>query len=171
VFRKLAANLGPYFAWQAIDVCIKDKRPFPDWVNDYLAGCAERMCDERMQSERAKRASDVGKTFQWIFNFPKKKPGPGGLFDPDRELLKEMWKCEFALNFANRLYQGDDPVEARGNAGNEMFPDKDDRTLQRYLREQFQLKKLPRSIGEWMPVIRSGTLDRMAKKLVSLTTY
>jgi hypothetical protein len=30
--QKLAAIAGPYFAWWAIDLCVKHKRPFPDWV-------------------------------------------------------------------------------------------------------------------------------------------
>jgi len=168
MYQKLAANRGPVFTWQMIGTCIKHKKQFPDWVIDYLAQCAERMCDGRMQSERAKRADDVGKTFQWIFDFPKKKPGPGGLFDPDDELLKEGAKSAFALDFMMRVYQGEDSVQARGNAGNEFFPDKEDKTLQRYLREQFQLKKLPRTIDEWMPEITPDTLLRIAKKICEL---
>jgi hypothetical protein len=165
LYQKLAAWRSPVFAWQAIQGCIRHKRPFPDWVTNYLGQCAERMCDGRMQAERAKRADDVGKTLQWIFDFPKKKPGPGGLFDPNGELLKELGKGIFALNFAIRLHQGEDPVEARGNAGNEFFPDKDDKTLQRYLREEFRLKKLPRTIEEWIPVIDLEHLLPITEKL------
>jgi hypothetical protein len=164
-FRKLAANRSPYFAWRVIEGCVRHKKPFPDWVTSYLGQCAERMCAERMQSERAKRADDAGKMFLWIFDFPKKKPGPGELLDAEGELLKEAGKGAFALSFALRLYQGEGPVEARSNAGNEYFPDKDDKTLQRYLREQFRLKKLPRDIDEWGPVIAWDRLLPITKKL------
>jgi hypothetical protein len=177
VFRKLAAKRSPYFAWTVIQGCIREKKPFPDWVIDYLGRCADRMCAEHMQSERAKRASDVRETFQWIFEFPKKKkPGPGGLFDQDRELLKEVAKSGFALSFAMNLYQGQDPVQARRNAGDEWFSiiddgrTVDDRTLQRYLREQFQLNKnrpMPLTTDEWMPLIDARQFLAITKKLVS----
>ena len=169
-FQKLAAKRGPVFTWQMIGTCVKYKKQFPDWVINYLAQCAERMCDGRMQSERAKRADDVGKMFQWIFDFPKKKPGPGELLDAGGELLKETCKAAFAFHFALKLHQGEDPIQARRNAGDEWFgiigdETVDDRTLQRYLREQFQLKKLPRTAEEWMPVIAWDRLLLIAKKL------
>jgi hypothetical protein len=152
LLRKWAANRSPYFAWHMILACIKEQREFPDWVIAYLGLCAERMCAERMRSEREKRAGEIRETFQWIFNFPKKKSGPGGLFDQDRELIKETAKIGFALNFALQLRLGKDPVQARQIAGDECFAildnkTIDDKTLQRYLRELFQLKKLPRTIA------------------------
>jgi hypothetical protein len=52
----------------------------------------------------------------------------------------------------SQICEGRAPVEARGNAGSELFPDTDDRTLQRYLCEIFRLKKLPRTVDEWTPV-------------------
>ena len=76
----------------------------------------------------------------------------------------------FAFHFALKLHQGEDPIQARRNAGDEWFgiigdETVDDRTLQRYLREQFQLKKLPRTVEEWMPVIAWDRLLLIAKKL------
>jgi hypothetical protein len=171
LMRKLAANRSPYFAWEAIRSCIRKKKPFPDWVTDYLGRCAERMCAERMRPERAKLAGDVRKTFQWIFDFPKKRPGPGGLFNEDQELLKEAMKGVFALGFAIRLYQGEDPVQARRNAGDECFgvvgDVVDDRTLQRYLREQFELKNLPLTADEWKPLIDPEHFLALVDKLGS----
>jgi hypothetical protein len=98
----------------------------------------------------------------------------GGL-DSDRELIKEVSKAAFALNFAIKLYQGEDPVQARRNAGDEWFGiiddgrTVDDRTLQRYLREQFQLKnrRMPLTADEWMPLIEWQHLLAIAKKLAS----
>ena len=34
---------NPYFAWYAIDVCIKNKKPLPNWLIPYLAQCSERL--------------------------------------------------------------------------------------------------------------------------------
>ena len=163
IYQKLSANRSRYFTWQAIRTCVRHKQPFPDWVTDYLGRCADRMCADQMKSERP---GDARETFQWIFEFPKNKPGPGGLFDQNRLLLKEVQKVMFGLNFALRLHQGEDPVKARGNAGNDFLPDTDDRTLQRYLRKQFRLKKLPRTFDEWMPVIDPRNLLPIAKKLI-----
>jgi hypothetical protein len=166
LLRKLAANHSPYWAWEAIRVCKKYKKPFPAWLTDYLGECADRML-----SDKARRASDVRKTFQWIFGFPKNKPGPGGLFNQNRGLLEDVKKGLFALNFAIRLYQGEDPAKARRNAGHEVFDlidDKtiDDRTLQRFLLERFQLKNLPLATQEWMPVL-DQYLPTILERLVS----
>jgi hypothetical protein len=115
--QKLAATRGGYFAWQAIQICIWHERKFPTWIIDYLSQCAERM-----QSDRARRDSDVRKTMQWIFEFPKNKPGPGGL-NQDRELQRELQKWAFAVDFAQQIRQGEDPIEARKNAAIEFLPD------------------------------------------------
>jgi hypothetical protein len=144
LLQKFAAIGGPYFAWWAIRICIKHKRQFPDWITDYLGECADRML-----SDDAKRISDARKTLLWIFGFPKNRPGPGGLFKPGIEVLKD----QFAVNFALRLHGGeDDPVKARGDAGDEFLPGTEDRTLQRYLLEVFQLKKMPSTYDQWMAV-------------------
>jgi hypothetical protein len=163
LFQKLSKR-SPYFTWSAIRACIRQNRPFPDWVVAYLGRVADHMCAERMRSDRD---GDVRETFQWIFEFPKNRPGPGGLFDQGRGLLTEMTKALFAMNFALRLHQGEDPVEARGNAGNDILPDTDDRTLQRYLREKFRLKKLPRTAEGWIPLIDDRNLLALAEQIAS----
>jgi hypothetical protein len=175
LMRKLAAIRSPYFAWEAIRICIRQKRPFPDWVTDYLGQCADRMCAERMQSERAKR--DVRETFQWIFDFPKKKPGPGGLFDQHEGLLKDVMKGGFALLFAMQIHNGEQNlVRARRNAGDEVDEvfglisggkTIDDKMLQRILLEQFQLKRLPLTADEWKPLIDLNYLLEITKKMAS----
>jgi hypothetical protein len=147
--RLLERLYGPHFTWWAIRDCIRNKREFPEWVTAYLGRCANRML-----SGKAKRVSDPRKRLLEIFEFRQKKPGPGG---PSEEVLRSL----FAMNFALRLLfdeegKEDNPVDARKNAGDEVFGEGniDDRTLQRYLREQFQLKKLslPLTTEEWMPV-------------------
>jgi hypothetical protein len=154
LLQTLTVTRSPYFAWEAIRVCRKHRRPIPAWIADYLGECADRML-----SDKAKRAGDVRKTLLWVFGFPEKKPGPGGLFDQYNLLLKKTLRPLFAINFALKLYQGEqDVVKARRDTGDEVFGPVtgntiDDRTLQRILLEQFQLKHLPLTAEEWVPVL------------------
>jgi hypothetical protein len=173
--QRFRASGSPFYAWLTIDRCIRHKKPLPDWVMTYLAQCADRvmsvhyaerrrLCDRmiatrytkrRRPSGKAKQARDIRETLQWVFGFPtKKESGPGSLFDPDAEEdLRWTQKVVFALHFAERLDQGDDPVTARSDACNDVFvEDVEDRTLQRYLREVFRLTRLPSTIEEWKPV-------------------
>jgi hypothetical protein len=152
--EKLSANYGPHFTWWAIRNCIRDKREFPEWVRAYLGRCANRVLSGKAKRARkAKRISDPRKRLVEIFEFPeKKKPGPGG---PSEELHRAV----FAMDFALRVLFGeeDKPKKARVNAGDEVFGEGnvDDRQLQRFLREQFQLKKnvpMPETKKEWEPV-------------------
>jgi len=149
MFQKLAAIGGPYFTWWTIQICIRHKIEFPDWVIDYLGKCADRI-----RSDKAERAAsiDVRKTLLWIFGFPKKKKaGPTRLFGPVGPGVQAL-KDHFAVDFAVRVHNGEGPVEARGNAGEAYLPGADDRTLQRYLLEVFKLKKMPSTFDEWMSV-------------------
>jgi hypothetical protein len=86
--KEFLATRSPWFAWAAIRRCIKHKTEFPDWVIDYLAGCADRI-----QSPRVRRASDTGKELPWIF-------GIKGRLDQDNELTREWAERAFALKFA-----------------------------------------------------------------------
>jgi hypothetical protein len=114
-----------------------------------------------MQSDRP---SDARETFPWIFEFPKNSRGPVGLFDQRRRLASDLRKLRFALDFAGQIYDGRSPRKARENAAIE-FPDTDDRILQRYLCEVFGLKKLPRTVVEWAPVI-DRHFGAIAKKVM-----
>ena len=174
-FQKLAAIGGPYFTWWVIDLCERNKIPFPDWVNAYLGQCARRMT-----SDEAKQA-----TLQEIFGFPKKKPGPGGLFDQDREVTREAGKRMFTLAFAielRRLRQGETSYHARSRAAERVYKNEDmvkfiapqtkdgtfdDKTLQRDLREQLQLKKLPRTVEGWIAVTDDRRLEAIVKRVSS----
>jgi hypothetical protein len=137
---------NPYWAWYGVDLCIKAKKPFPDWLAAYLAQCADRLL-----SDRAKGARDLRKILPWALGFPNKR-GPGNPLDIGRDRHKRM----FALAFAIQLDKGDDPSAARLNACNAMFEGKyanvDDRTLQRWLLDVFGLKKAPPNVTEWKNV-------------------
>jgi hypothetical protein len=134
---------NPYWAWHAVAICIKAKKPFPDWLTTYLAECADRM-----RSKKAKNARDLRAVLPWILGFPKKH-GPGNPLDVDSNQHKKA----FALAFAIQLDKGDAAPAARRNACNEIFgqavDDIDDRTLQRWLLEVFNLEKAPPTVGEW----------------------
>ena len=177
LLRRFQASGSPFYVWLTIRLCIRHKKPLPDWVMAYLAQCADRfmsvhyaerraLCDRmkptrytegRRLSGKTKPARDLRETFQRVFGFPtKEKNGPGSLFDPDAEAHIWIQKVVFALHFAERLVQGDDPVTARSNACDDFFAEVvDDRTLQRYLREVFDLTSLPSTIEEWKPVVDS----------------
>jgi hypothetical protein len=125
---------------------MKAKKPFPDWVAAYLAECADRML-----SDRAKKARDLREILPWILGFPRKR-GPGNPLDTDRN----QHKSAFALQFALQLDKGDNPSAARTNACNVIFEGKDanvdDRTLQRWLLEVFDLKKAPSNVEAWKKI-------------------
>jgi hypothetical protein len=128
---------NPVWAWKALDLCFKSNTAFPDWLNNYLAQCAERM-----KSQRAKTASEVRDVLPWILGFDGMR-ARGNALDIDRHSYKKA----FALMFAVQLFKGDTPPEARLKACNQIFLGKDtnidDRTLQRWLLEVFGLKKAP----------------------------
>jgi hypothetical protein len=125
---------------------MKAKKPFPDWVAAYLAECANRML-----SDIAKKTRDLRKVLPWILGFPRKR-GPGNPLDINRDRHKSV----FARQFALQLDKGDDPSAARTNACNVIFEGKDanvdDRTLQRWLLEVFDLKKAPSNAEAWKKI-------------------
>jgi hypothetical protein len=128
---------NPAYAWWAIDLCFKSNTPFPDWLNNYLA-----QCSERVQSQRAKTAREVRDVLPWILGFDGLHQRGNAL-----DIYRYSYKTAFALAFAMRLDKGDTPPEARLKACNQIFLAKDtnidDRTLQRWLLEVFGLKKAP----------------------------
>jgi hypothetical protein len=181
--KEFLATRSPWFAWQAIQRCIKNKREFPDWVVEYLAGCAERM-----QSDRVRQASDTRKELPWVF-------GIKGRLDQNSELLREWAERAFALQFACLVRQGDHPVDARRDAATDIYGKfeealgdetfrrifvrrtrkkrkiaaagdthhgLDDKTLERILKKQFRLKTLPRP-EQWIDVI--GDVRRLLRRL------
>jgi hypothetical protein len=143
---ELEESGNPYYAWFAVEICIKAKEPFPDWLTAYLAGCAHRML-----SKKAKDARDLRKILPWVLGFPSRR-GPGNPL----EVNQNQHKKAFALEFAIRMDTGDEPAAARLNACNAVFEGKyanaDDRTLQRWLLEVFGLKKAPSNVKEWKKV-------------------
>jgi len=140
---------NPYYAWSAINICTKHNKPLPTWVVDYLAECAERML-----SEKARQSNDLRKLLPSVLGFPAKR-GPGRPLDPDRD---QDDKSIFAIRFAIEIEKGKKPSIARREATKylpESRVDKiDDKTLQRWLREIFDLANTPRSITEWKSVMR-----------------
>ena len=140
---------------------------------DYLGGCADRMMSDhtdkkakRARSGKAKRTIDPRNRLLTIFDFPKqKKPGPGSPVDPRDVARKAVRKVYFAMQFAVLLKLGQDPAEARKNAGFDIFgKDMDDRVLRKYLKEEFRVTILPATKQEWEPATDRYYNDVMAGK-------
>jgi len=140
------ANTGnPYYAWQAIRICVKHKKKFPDTLLTYLGACADRML-----SDEARKAGDVRKMLPGILGFPSKF-GPGNLLDPDDDPDDRLG---FALRFMVKLAQDEKPTVALENAaaeilGKECADRVDDKTLRRWILEEFNLQNWPRTPAEW----------------------
>ena len=141
---------NPVFVWYAVDSCIKYKKPFPDWVMDYLGDVAQRM-----RSDDATAATDLRAVLPGIMGFPA-KPGPGHPLDPsggnDDAPLLAGW---FAMEIVDR---GLEPTEALRKAVKRMSPevaDRDEKTLWRWLMKAVDLKRRPRTNAEWRAALRS----------------
>jgi hypothetical protein len=155
---EFAGTTNPYYAWLAIEVCVKQKKEIPDWLRRYLLQCAERM-----QSDAAKRRG-LREVLPWVFDFSK-KAGPGNLLDPYRDSSERMM---LAIRFATRIELGDKPSAALASACNEtldqMRADKiKEKTLRSWLCAEFGLKKWPRTNAEWRSIAR--------KHYISLDTF
>jgi hypothetical protein len=142
-------NKNPYYAWSAIEICTKHKKPLPTWVVDYLAGCAERML-----SDKATKSKDLRKILPSILGFPAKR-GPGRPLDPDHVPNDKLM---FALLFTIEIHKGRKPSIARKDAMKHLPRNRadriDDKTLQRWLKEVFDLTSSPRTVTKWKSVMR-----------------
>lgn len=150
-----ASTGNPYYAWQAIRICVKHKKEFPDELIAYLGECADRML-----SDEAEKARDVRKVLPWILGFPKKH-GPGNLLNPDDDPDNRQG---FALTFMVKIAQGEKPSDALKNAateilGKECVDKADEKTLQRWIRSEIGLQRWPRTAEEWDYVKRRFARD------------
>jgi hypothetical protein len=143
---------NPYYAWKAIDLCVKADLPLPIWLIAYLSQCSGRML-----SDKAIQASDLRKILPWILGFPNKR-GPGRPLNPYRSPLRLV----FAIKFGILVLNGENPVTARRSACNFAFDSKaadvDDKTLMRWVLEDFNLKKAPENSEEWQEVAHNFLL-------------
>jgi hypothetical protein len=152
MFRsEFAGTSNPYYAWQALGICLKHKKQIPDWLTAYLAQCIVRM-----GSGRTKTTRDLRKVLPWVLGFSKKKSGPGNLLDPDRDPYD---KPLLALKFAIKILQEEKPSTALRNACDEHLDQEcaeeiDEKTLKSWLVKAFDLKKWPRTNAEWQPIVR-----------------
>jgi hypothetical protein len=139
---------NPYYAWYAIDVCIKNKKPLPNWLMSYLAQCSERIL-----SGTTRQTPDLRKCLPWVLGFSPKKSGPGNVLDPDRTKQKTL----FAYSFGVEIMKGNDPVTARRNACDALdgkAANVDDKTLTRWLLGAYNLKKAPANAEQWKKIIQ-----------------
>jgi hypothetical protein len=145
--RSFAKSGNPLHVWQAIDVCIKHKREFPDWVIGYLGGCAERLL-----SNEARKTHDVRDVLRSAFGFRKPTRGPGNLLDPSSD--QNRWL--FAMAFAIKIKNGLKPSDALKSACEILPADKqhDEKTLRGWLLYIFEQKKWLGTNAEWKTVVR-----------------
>ena len=134
MFQSVFADTGnPYSAWEALDVCLKDKKEIPDWLADYLTQCTQRML-----SDRAKRTGDIRKILPWVFDFTNNS-GPGYLLDPDKRDKDFLDRSRFALRFMTKIMQGDKPSTALMNARSDQERGKDAKTLRSWIIKEFTI--------------------------------
>jgi hypothetical protein len=136
----LAASGNPYYAWQALGVCIEHKKEIPEWLAAYLAQCIERI-----GSDRARQTSDLREVLPWVFDFTKKKAGPGNLLDPDYDPDDKQL---LAINFAINLEEGEKLSTALEKAAEEVLGQERaekiaDKTLKSWICKVFDLKEWP----------------------------
>jgi hypothetical protein len=142
---------NPIFVWWAVAFCTEYKKPYPDWVTDYLGDVAQRM-----KSDYATAATDLRAVLPGIMGFSAKQPGPGRPLDPgggnDDARLLAGW---FAIEIVDR---GLAPTEALRKAAERLPPeaaDRDEKTLWRWLMKEVDLKRRPRTNAEWRATLRS----------------
>ena len=142
---------NPYYAWAAIGNCIKHKIEFPEWLLEYLGGCAERMSSDEM-----KAASDLRKVLPSIFGFPQKPKGPGNLLDPDADPRDTL---AFALRFFRKVSAGHELSDALKDAAIDLNCEcADDKTLKHWVCENFGLKSWPRDRVQFIEMTRETML-------------
>jgi hypothetical protein len=146
---------NPFFVWRAVAVCTEHKKPFPDWVMEYLGDVAQRMT-----SDDAAAATDLRAVLPGIMGFPA-KPGPGHpLTRPknDEVLLAGWFAIEIVVN-------GLEPTEALRKAAERLPPeaaDRDEKTLWRWLMKAVDLKRRPSTNAQWRAALRSRCGDLAA---------
>jgi hypothetical protein len=159
-FREFIVSDNPYYAWLAIEVCVKHEKEFPSWLRGYLLQCAERI-----QSGDAKKG-DLRKVLPWVFGFAKNS-GPGNLLDPDKDVDGTAERMRFAFHFATGIAQGQKPSAALVSACNETFEQRradkiTDKTLRSWVVKEFGLERWPRTVAEWDSV-KSIARERFAR--------
>ena len=141
-------NTGnPFFVWVAIAWCAKLKCDLPDWVLDYLNGCATRML-----SKEARQSNDFRKILPRVMGFPKKH-GRGAHplrqdLEPgcDKQFKKAVWA------FGMEIFKGAKPAAALRDAANALpskLSETDDKTLRRQIKMEFGVTNSPRTNAEW----------------------
>jgi hypothetical protein len=151
-FQAIADTGNPYYAWQALSVCLKHKKEIPDWLAAYLEQCIERMA-----SNRARKAGDLREVLPWVLGFSK-KAGPGNMLDPDHDPEDKLL---FAIKFAIKIELGEKLSTALTNAceevlGQERAEKIAEKTLKSWLVKVFSLKKWPAraTADDWKRIAR-----------------
>jgi hypothetical protein len=135
----------PRWAWRAIQDRIHRHEPFPDWILEYLDGCARGIL-------RAK--GDLGRELVPALGF-------SGKSGPKRDDADLLMVEQFAMAFAAEIFQGTSAGKARKKAADRCGAWKDDKDRKRRLKDFFgglpttdELKTIwPNTNLEWRLVI------------------
>jgi hypothetical protein len=149
-------NTGnPYYVWQTIEICIREKINLPYWVNQYLAECAQRML-----SPDATKSRDLGRVLPRIMGFPQKR-GPGHSLEPDREshlFFKPAWTFLFEIE------KGKKPTAALRSAfevlDQEVCDKMENKTLLRHIKKFFFITEKPRTNAEWKRALHGKITEK-----------
>jgi hypothetical protein len=160
---------NPYYVWEAIDICAKNKLDLPPWVRSYLDLCARNM----MNAAQSKASKDLRESLPGILSFPAKR-GRGHPLRPDGEGTEYMTA---AMVFAAEIAKGQKPKDALHKASESLdrplADDIGDKTLLEHIKRQFGVKKAPRTNAEWNRLIRAwylGTFGRLEMRFRDLST-
>ena len=128
---------------------------FPDWVQEYLAACAQRML-----SPQAANDTDLRKILPRIMGFPAKR-GRGNLLNPDGDTWLYL---DAAAKFAREIATGAKPKAALRSAFEVLdpeFADIDDKTLISHIKKNFEMQHTPtpRTNAEWKRAISSWAVS------------
>jgi hypothetical protein len=116
----------PRWVWIAIQDRAHHRKPFPDWILEYLDKCARGVL-------RAK--GDRGRELLPALGFSAKS---GRKRNSNADLLSE----QFAMAFAAEIFRGSSAGKARKKAAERYGHWKDDKDRKRRLKEFFELKAL-----------------------------
>jgi hypothetical protein len=145
---------NPLFVWWAIDICAKYKHELPQWVLDYLAGCAERMV-----SREARKSAELRDILPRVLGFPA-RPGRGHHpLRPDNNAEYET----AAYVFAEAIDEGVKPSTALQKAANALprgLLEIDEKTLRRRIMKQFGVTSAPRTNADWKLALRAFRLEQ-----------
>lgn len=157
---------NPAYVWAAVEICTQTRFPLPEWVNDYLRTCAQRVLDARFDRSKV----GVRELLPEIFGFTSGR-GPGHLAAARKQIEQE----QYAIAFAIQIWRGKDPVEARAGAAAAVGGStaaNADRNRRRWLEDIFKIEgDAPKDTAAWQRYLRTWFRGEIWRVLVHPKVY